>query len=128
MVNKFLEQNSDKFYFVFRILIGLVFFLHAIMKWPGMLNGQIAMLSLFWFAGIIETVAGAFIILGLFVRQTALIGALEMLVAYFYVHVPSKGIHPLQNGGEPAVLFFAAFLALIAYGAGKWSIDAKRKK
>ena len=128
MGNKFLENNSDKFYFVFRILIGLVFFLHGWMKLPGILSGETALFSLFWFAGVIELIAGVFLVIGLLVREVALISAIEMLVAYFYVHVPSGGLHPLQNKGEAALLFFAAFLVLMSFGARKWSIDGKRKK
>jgi len=50
-----------------------------------------------------------------------------MLAAYFMFHVPSGGILPLmqQFNGEPPILFFAAFLVLIAFGAGKWSLERK---
>jgi putative oxidoreductase len=47
-----------------------------------------------------------------------------MLVALFMAHFP-KSILPIQNNGEPAVLFFTSFLVLLAYGSGKWSLGKK---
>jgi putative oxidoreductase len=41
-----------------------------------------------------------------------------MAAAYFWQHQPN-GLHPLENGGEPAVLFFCfAFLLLVFTGGG----------
>ncbi len=45
-----------------------------------------------------------------------------MLVALFTQHFP-RGANPLFNGGEPAVLFLAAFLVLATHGAGKCAIS-----
>ena len=124
MFNKFLNKNSDYFYFVFRVLIGLLFLLHGIMKWQGIASGTTPMTSLIWYAGIIEIIAGVLFILGLFVRPAAFITSIEMLVAFFKVHVGSTGIlNPLVNKGEPAVLFFLAFLVILSQGARKWSLD-----
>ena len=126
---KFLEKNSDNFYFVFRVLIGIGFLLHGIMKMPGIFGGTTSVFSLVGLAGIIETVGGAFLIIGLFVRTTAVISAIEMLVAFFYMHVAGKGtLNPLRNGGEAAMLYFAAFLVLAGFGAGKWGIDRKKRE
>ena len=72
-------------------------------------------------AGVIEFFGGLAIVIGIFTRLVAAITALEMLVAYFMAHIP-QGPIPLVNQGEPALLFFAAFLVLIAYGAGKWNL------
>lgn len=121
-MNKFLDENKGYFYFVFRVIVGLLFFLHGLMKVNAMMAGNIAPGSLMFFAMIIEIVAGVLIVLGLFTRYAAGISALEMLVAYFKAHAP-QAVSPLANKGEPALLFFAAFLVLVAYGAGKWAID-----
>jgi uncharacterized membrane protein YphA (DoxX/SURF4 family) len=43
-------------------------------------------------------------------------------VAYFKFHQPG-GTWPIQNHGEPAVLFCFLFLYFAAHGAGPWSID-----
>lgn len=124
MVKSFLNNNKENFYFVFRLLVGIVFLLHGIAKIGMYADGKIALMSLFGLAMVIEIIVGLFIIIGLLTQWSATIGAIEMLVALFKAHFPS-GINPLGNGGEAAVLFFAAFLVLAAYGAGKWAVDKK---
>ncbi|HLF53941.1 MAG TPA: DoxX family protein [Candidatus Nanoarchaeia archaeon] len=125
MFKKFVKKNSEYFYFVFRILIGLMFFLHGFAKvQSGVFSGpSILMVA----ASSIELVVGLLILLGLFIRYAAFVGAIEMVVAYFMAHSPN-GLSPLANRGEAAVLFFAAFLVLIAYGAKKWALDNLFKK
>lgn len=118
-MQKFFHEHGDYFYFVFRVLIGLLFFLHGVQK---VFSPQpFPAFSLFWFAMIIELIVGVAIIVGGFTRIVALIGAIEMVVAYAYMHLP-KGWNPLSNQGELAVLFFAAFLVLMTYGSKKWGI------
>ena len=118
--------NKDYFYFVFRVLVGLLFLQHGLQKIFGMFGGvggnTVPLMSLFGAAGLIELIAGAAIALGLFTRLAAFIAGIQMLVAYFMVHSPN-GLIPLVNQGELALLYFAAFLALKAYGAGKWSLE-----
>lgn len=123
---RFFERHNDKLYFVFRVMVGLLFFLHGWQKVAGFIAGQISLTSLFGLAMIIEVVAGILIILGLLTRWVALVGAVEMIVAYFYAHAPN-GLSPLTNNGEPALLFFAAFLVMLGYGAGKWALDNQMK-
>ena len=123
MFSKLSYKYGEYFYVVFRIFIGILFFMHGAQKLFGWFSdrGPVALLTLFGIAGIIEVVSGIFITLGLFTRVFASITAIEMLVAYFKVHIPQSYI-PLLNGGEPALLFFASFLILLAYGAGKWNL------
>jgi|SRR3989344_4784970 len=127
MIKKFAEKNSDYFYFVFRVLIGLLFLLHGIMKIPMIQQGKLPLMGLMGLAMIIEVLGGAMIILGLFTRYVASISAIEMIAAFFIAHYP-KGINPLANGGESAVLFFAAFLVLIVFGSRKFALDKGFKK
>ena len=79
-------------------------------------------------AGIVETIFGILLLIGLWSRLAAFILSGEMAVAYFMFHVPmgmpQHGILPILNGGEPAVLYCFTFLFLAAAGAGPWSIDA----
>ena len=121
MHNKFQEY----LYFVFRVVVGLLFLQHGGQKlfgWFGGLGGNPAeLISLMGLAGVIEFFGGLAIVLGLFTRLTAAIAAIEMVIAYFVVHLP-QGQIPLLNQGEPALLFFASFLVLLAYGPGKWSL------
>ncbi|MFA5857021.1 MAG: DoxX family protein [Candidatus Pacearchaeota archaeon] len=123
-LSKLLEKNQDIPYFVFRILIGLFFLLHGVAKYSFVMSGEAKALIIAAF--VLEIVIGAMIILGLFTRYASIVGALEMLVAYFMSHLIKDGaiiINPLKNGGETALLFFAAFLVLLAFGARIWSLD-----
>ena len=45
-----------------------------------------------------------------------------MVVAYFMIHVP-QGLIPFVNQGELALLYVAAFIVIIAFGARKWSLE-----
>lgn len=132
LCEKCVQKYGDITYVVFRILIGLGFMLHGGQKLFGWFGGpggggSVPLTSLFGAAGVIEFVAGLAVLLGFFTRVAAGLAALEMLVAYVYVHRP-QGWIPLLNGGEAAWLYFAAFLVLSVYGAGKWSLEKKLLK
>ena len=118
--------NKDYLYFVFRVFVGLLFLQHGLQKLFGMFGGiggqPVELLSLFGLAGLIEFIGGIAITLGIFTRLAALIAGIEMLTAYFMAHVPNNLI-PLVNQGELALLYFAAFLVLVVYGAGKWNLE-----
>jgi putative oxidoreductase len=83
--------------------------------------------SLAWFAAVLETFGGFFLLIGLFTRPVAFILSGEMAVAYFYGHAP-QGFWPVLNQGHPAVLFCFLFLYLSAVGPGPWSLDATRER
>ncbi len=121
---KFLENYSDFFYFVFRIFVGLLFAQHGAQKLFGLFTASppVELFSLFGLAGVIEFFGGLAIALGFFVRLGALAGGVEMVAAYFKVHIP-RGPIPIENEGELALLFFAAFLIVLAYGAKKWGLE-----
>jgi putative oxidoreductase len=84
-------------------------------------------LSLMTAAGLLETVGGALMLLGLFTRPVAFVLSGEMAVAYFMQHAP-RGSWPILNGGELAVLFCFIWLLFVATGPGPWSIDALRRR
>ena len=65
---------------------------------------------------------------GFLTRLSALGGAVVMVSAYFIAHKPEVWFNPLSGRGELALLYLAAFLALIAYGPGKWSLEKKLVK
>ncbi len=115
--------NKDYAYFIFRVLVGLLFLQHGLQKLFGMFGGKSAELfSIMGLAGIIEFLAGISIALGIFARFGAFFAALQMAVAYFMAHAP-QGLIPILNMGELALLYFAAFLAIMAFGARRWSLD-----
>ncbi len=127
MFEKHLKKASKYFYFVARIAIGIMFLGHGLMKF-GLLGGKAAALfSMFWFAGAIETVVGTLVVIGLFTSAAAALGTFQMIAAYFIAHYP-KGMSPYSNGGELALLYLFAFVALAVHGGGEISLDSHMKK
>lgn len=115
--------KDDLFYFVFRVFVGLLFAQHGAQKLFGMFEfSQVPLFGLMGLAGIIELFGGLAIAFGLFTRLAAFVAAIEMVTAYFMMHVPAGPV-PILNQGELALLFFASFLVLMVYGAKKWSLE-----
>jgi putative oxidoreductase len=86
--------------------------------WPHRACGSNSQLGI---AAIVEVVGGLSIALGFFTSIWAFVASGQMAVAYFQAHLP-RGVWPVQNGGEPAVLFCFIFLYIAAVGTGKWGI------
>lgn len=110
-----------------RIVVGFTFSLHGYQKLFGLFGGlghgaTAHLASLLGVAGVLETFGGALIFLGLYTRPVAFILCGEMAVAYFHQHAP-RGLWPISNGGELAVLYCFIFLLLVSAGAGPWSLD-----
>ena len=121
-----LETWSPRMLSLLRIMAALLFMEHGLSKLfafpiPAQ-GGQPAMLTLYWFAGIIESLGGLLLALGLFTRPVAFIMSGEMAIAYFYSHNP-KGFFPLMNGGDGAILYCFIFLYIFVAGGGAWSLD-----
>jgi putative oxidoreductase len=110
-----------------RIVAGFTFTLHGLQKFGvlGAAGGhsiKMAAFSLVWFAAVLEAIGGPLLILGLFTRPVAFILCGEMAYAYFHSHAP-RGVLPVANGGELAVLYCFVFLYFFAAGAGPISVD-----
>jgi serine/threonine protein kinase len=60
---------------------------------------------------------------GLFTRPFAFIASGEMVVAYFWMHVPRGGFWHWANRGEVVAVYAFVFLFIAAAGAGALSID-----
>jgi len=113
---------------VLRIVAGLIFLEHGTQKLLGFPAGERAFVELFtlsWWAGLIELVAGALLVVGLFTRLAAFIASGEMAFAYWLAHAP-QNVFPVNNGGDASILYCFVFLFLVFAGPGKWSIDALR--
>ena len=107
-----------------RIVAGFLFWQRGMQKLFGLFGGEVApTFSLLWSAGVVESLGGLLIALGLFTRPVALVLAGEMAIAYWIVHRP-QGFWPLRNGGELAMEFLIAFLFLVMFGPGKIAVDA----
>lgn len=133
------ERYAPVTYALFRIAFGLVFLIFGLQKTvPWVTGGEgPAVMSMQGMAGIIETVGGLLIMIGLFTRPAAFIASGEMAVAYWYIHVSvialgpegeglPLGLLPQYNNGVNAALFCLAFLYIATRGAGIWSVDAMR--
>lgn len=126
-MDKLLGPYRPHIYTLLRIVAGLLFAAHGAQKLFGALGGRPAeLVSQMGLAGVIEFIGGLMIALGLFTSPVAFLASGQMAVAYFQAHAP-RGLWPIMNGGEPAVLFCFVFLYFAVAGSGKWSIDAIRK-
>src|ERR1044071_7481250 len=134
-LNTRLASYSSPVLSAFRIIFGLLYMLHGTMKLFGWPLGTAAPTGAwpFWFAGVIETVLGLLIVIGLFTRIAAFLASGEMAFAYFYQHWPplkggeTASFWPIENGGELAIMFCFAFLLIATTGAGTLSADARRR-
>jgi putative oxidoreductase len=110
---------------VLRIVAGLLFLEHGTSRMLGFPSPlpMPAFLSLHWFAGGIEFIGGALMVVGLFSRPAALIMSGEMAFAYFLSHAP-HGFFPILNHGDGAILYCFIFLYIAVAGPGPWSLDA----
>ncbi|WP_086821105.1 DoxX family protein [Allokutzneria sp. NRRL B-24872] len=83
-------------------------------QWPG------------YYAGVIEMVGGALILIGLFTRYAAVLCSGVMAYAYFVVHQP-MGLHPLENMGELSAIYSWVFLLIAVFGPGALALDNLRR-
>jgi putative oxidoreductase len=116
-------------HFLLRAVAGLLFLQSGGLKLLGWFGGMppgVTLTPLITAAAVIELMAGLLILVGLFTRAAAFLASGEMAVAYFkgHFHLPG-GFWPIQNHGEPAVLFCFLFLFLWANGPGPWSLDGR---
>jgi putative oxidoreductase len=115
-----------------RIVAGLILLEHGTQKFLSFPAGKAAGSG--WaldnpgaFAGIVELIAGALLVLGLFTRSAAFLASGMTAVAYWYAHAP-QNFFPVNNGGDAAILYCFVFLYLVFAGPGAWSIDGVRAR
>ncbi|MFF1871414.1 DoxX family protein [Kitasatospora herbaricolor] len=113
---------------LFRIVTALLFSCHGAASLFGVLGGTRGGGTVpvgqwpGWWAALIQLVGGVLVLLGLGTRPAALLCSGSMAYAYFSVH-QEKALWPIQNGGEPAVLFCWAFLAIAVTGPGTLALE-----
>ena len=122
-----LRKLFSRFYLMtltlLRIVTGVVFWQFGAAKLFGMFGGnQPELLTLRWFAGVLEFFGGLLIVGGLYTRPVAFLLSGEMATAFFLSHFP-RGYWPIQNGGERAVLFCFIYFFLATAGPGRLSLD-----
>ena len=127
-MQKALGSAAPYVYVLLRVVAGLSFAQHGAQKLFGLLGARQAVdpFSQMGFAGIIEFVGGIMVALGLYTTPVAFLASGEMAYAYFTAHA-SRAFWPIQNGGEPAVLYCFVFVYLSVIGSGKLSLDSVRR-
>lgn len=128
------EKWGDIAPLVLRVAVGLVFFMHGWQKLNDFgVEGTTMFLSGLGFPvpGLLailliaaEIVGGAALVLGVVTHWAAKVLAFVALVAWVTVHL-SNGFFIGGNGYEFIMVLFAACVALMITGAGKYSLDHK---
>ncbi len=126
-MNSNLEAWAPRILSVLRIVAAVLFFEHGLQKILGIPPRAAGvpgpeMFSLIWFAGVLELVGGALLIIGFLTRPVAFLLSGQMAVAYWMAHAP-KSPFPMENGGDAAILYCFIFLYLVFAGPGPWSVD-----
>ena len=122
-MEKWLGKYSSFFYALLRFVAGLLFACHGAQKLFGVLGGQKQTVPLMIVAGVIEFFGGILIAVGLLAGYAAFLASGQMAFAFFIQHYP-KAFWPIENGGEPSVLYCFLFLYIASVGSGILSIDA----
>ncbi len=137
LINKTLVSRAGLEAVILRVPVGLILAAHGSQKlfaWFGGyglegtgqwmasvgLNPGFVMALL---AGSAEFFGGVALILGLLTRPAAIISAMTMLVALFWVHW-GNGFFLDTHGIEYALALLSATVALIFIGGGQYSLDA----
>ncbi|MEJ2679160.1 MAG: DoxX family protein [Gemmatimonadota bacterium] len=109
---------------ILRIATGLLFMQHGAQKLFGWFGRDAVptYVSQLGFAGTLEFFGGFHIVIGLGTRPVAALLVIEMIWAYVQVHL-HRGLVPIMNGGELALLYAAVYLFLLASGGGDFSVD-----
>jgi len=125
-MENFLAPWRPQLLSILRIMSGLLLLQHGTAKYLGFpvhaFNKVVAM-SPSGYAGMLELVFGALLVIGLFTRPVAFVLSGLCAVAYFYAHA-GRSFYPLVNGGELAALYAFVFIYIAAAGPGPWSVDA----
>ena len=120
-----------------RVVLGIIFLYHGYLKLfvAGGFTGTIDFLTSLGIpvplysalvVSVVEFAGGLFLILGFVTRWSAVLLLINMLVAFFVVHVKNGLL--VSNGGYEFVLVLIAGLAVVfASGAGKLSLGSKFK-
>lgn len=134
---KILTKTGDYYHLLmFRIVVGIVFFVHGAQKLFSLFNGwglegtgnwmgsiglhpgyYMAML-----AGSAEFFGGVFLIIGLMTRLSSLFLIITMAVAILYVHL-QNGFFTYNNGYEYAMVLLFSSMTILIGGAGAFSLD-----
>ena len=115
-MQRMLGRLAPYIYGALRIVAGILFAIHGAQKLFGLFGGkQMPLMTQIGLAGVIELVCGLMIAIGILTSIAAFIASGEMASAYFIAHAP-RGLNPVQNDGELAVIYCFLFLYIAARG------------
>jgi len=120
---------------VLRLIVAAIFLYAGYVKWPfwsaapeGMSAG---MVNLVKFLSIVEPLGGVALVVGFLTRWAAAGLAIIMVGAIFFLRLTMQtGFFTTAQGAglDYNLLILGGCIALVAFGAGSWSVDAIRKK
>ncbi len=124
-----LHKYGDVGLLVLRLVIGIIFLYHGLMKWQ--MEDPNTIFTILKFA---EPLGGAALILGV-LTQLASLGLTIIMLGAIYMKMtgfgqgafsPSTTFAPQGGTGwEFDLMIVAGCIALLIMGAGSWSVDAK---
>jgi len=116
---------QELLYTLLRAVSGLCLGVHGLEKLAGLFGAsRVAAGSQLWFGGLLETVCGLAIALGLS-RWAAFLASGTMAVAYVQFHwklALDTRLVPVVNRGELALVYCLLFAYFAARGNGRWSL------
>lgn len=120
---------------VLRLVVAAIFLYAGTAKWPfwsAPLEGMsVVLLNVTKFLSIVEPLGAVALLLGFLTRWAAAGLAVIMVGAVFFAKNTLRAglfTSPQGTGIDYNLLILAGCVALLAFGAGSWSVDAIRKK
>ncbi|MBS3096687.1 DoxX family protein [Candidatus Woesearchaeota archaeon] len=118
-----------------RVVLGVIFAYHGYLKLfvPGGFKGTAAFLASLGIplplysaliVSAVEFFGGVFLILGMVTRWSTVLLIIDMLVAFFLVHM-KNGLLVSKGGYEFVLVLLAGLAVVLANGAGKFSLGSK---
>ena len=128
-------KAQDTALLVLRLVVAAVFLYAGSAKWPfwsappeGM---SVLLLNVMKFLSVVEPLGSLALVLGVLTRWAAAGLSIIMVGAIFFARLTlHAGLFttPQGTGLDYNLLILASCVALLAFGAGGWSLDAVRKK
>ena len=120
-----------------RVVLGVIFMYHGYLKLfvPGGFTGTVGFLTMLkipvplysaLLVSVIEFAGGLFLLLGMVTKWSSLLLIIDMLVAFFMVHL-KNGLLVSKGGYEFVLLILAGLVVVLANGAGSFSLGKKFK-
>jgi len=120
-----------------RVVLGVIFLYHGYLKLfvPGGFTGTVGFFTSLGIpvpaysallVSVVEFVGGILLVLGVLSRWSAVLLLVDMLVAFFLVHL-RNGFLVSKGGYEFVLVLIAGLVVVLASGAGKLSVGSRLK-